>query len=158
MNLRLGLPAATGRLQGYKRALEASGLPFDDSLVMNGDGAARSGYRLAAGLMRASDPPTAMGAYEALKERGLRIPEDVAVVGFDDQDLIAAHLRTALSTVALPHHAMGRWAVEHLIGPRAGRRPDAARHRLPLRRTRVGLSAVGEPGAGQRPGRGGPAW
>ena len=41
--------------------------------------------------------------------------EDVAVVGFDNQELIAAHLRPALSTVALPHHEMGRWAVGNLI-------------------------------------------
>jgi LacI family transcriptional regulator len=39
----------------------------------------------------------------------------VAVVGFDNQEIIAVHLRPALSTVALPHPAMGRWAVNHLI-------------------------------------------
>jgi LacI family transcriptional regulator len=124
INLPRGVPATVGRLEGYERALGARGLPFDDSLVRYGDGTAGGGYRLAAGLMRALDPPTAifcgndptaMGAYEALKERGLRIPEDVAVVGFDNQELIAAHLRPALSTVALPHHEMGRWAVEYLI-------------------------------------------
>jgi LacI family transcriptional regulator len=139
INLPPGIPAAVGRLQGYKRALEARGLPFDDSLVRNGDGTARSGYRLAAGLIRAPDPPTAifcgndpmaMGAYEALKERGLRIPEDVAVVGFDNQELIAAHLRPALSTVALPHHEMGRWAVEYLIDRAARGVTPPARHAI----------------------------
>lgn len=137
INLPPGLPAAAGRLQGYKRALDASGLPFDDALVGCGDGTARGGYRLAAGLMRAPEPPTAifcgndqtaMGAYEALKERGLRIPEDVAVVGFDNQEIIAAHLRPALSTVALPHHEMGRWAVEYLIDEAArGETPPTRR-------------------------------
>ena len=124
INLGLGVPATAGRLEGYKRALVAHGVAFDESLVRNGDGTARTGHRLAAELMRMPDPPTAifcgndptaMGAYEALKERGLRIPEDVAVVGFDNQELIAAHLRPALSTVALPHHDMGWWAVEYLI-------------------------------------------
>ncbi len=88
-------------------------------------------------LMRAPDPPTAifcgneqtaMGAYKALKERGLRIPEDVAIVGFDNQEIIASHLRPALSTVALPHHEMGRWAVEHLIdGATRGETPPTRR-------------------------------
>ena len=103
---------------GYKQALEVRGLPFADSLVRNGDGTARSGHRLTAELMRAPDPPTAiffgndlaaMGGYKALNERGLRIPEDVAVVGFDNQELIAAHLRPALNTIALPHNEKGRW-------------------------------------------------
>ena len=124
INLRPSVPAAIGRLQGYKRALEARGLPFDGSLVGYGDGTANAGYESAAALLRAPDPPTAifcgndqmaMGAYEAIKEIGLRIPEDVAVVGFDNQELIAAHLRPPLSTVALPHYEMGRWAVEYLI-------------------------------------------
>ncbi len=139
INLRPGLPAAAGRLQGYKRALEARGLPFDDSLVWNGEGTAKSGYRLAAELMRAQDPPTAifcgndqtaMGVYEALKERGLRIPEDVAVVGFDNQELIAVQLRPALSTVALPHHEMGRWAVEYLIDRAAHGETAPRRHTI----------------------------
>ena len=124
INLDPGIPASVGRLEGYKRALGARGLAFDGSLVRYGGGTAGGGYRCAAELMQTPDPPTAifcgndptaMGAYEALKERGLRIPEDVAVVGFDNQKLIAAHLRPALSTVALPHHEMGRWAVGRLI-------------------------------------------
>lgn len=56
-----------------------------------------------------------MGAYQALSELELRIPEDVAVVGFDDHAQIAPSLKPRLSTVALPHYAMGRWAVEHLL-------------------------------------------
>jgi LacI family transcriptional regulator len=124
INLPPGIPATVGRLEGYKQALDVHGLAFDSSLVRYGNGTADGGYRCAAELMRVPGPPTAifcgndptaMGAYEALKERGLRIPEDVAVVGFDNQELIAAHLRPALSTVALPHYEMGRWAVGNLI-------------------------------------------
>jgi LacI family transcriptional regulator len=74
--------------------------------------------------------PTAMGTYEALKERGFRIPEDVAVVGFDNQELIAAHLRPALSTIALPHQEMGRWAVEYLIDRIANRETPPTRHAI----------------------------
>ena len=46
---------------------------------------------------------------------GLSIPGDVAVRGFDDQEMIAAYLRPALSTPALPHYEMGRWAVEYVL-------------------------------------------
>ena len=56
-----------------------------------------------------------MGAYDALRTLGLRIPEDVSVVGFDNQELIAAFLRPALTTIAIPHEAMGRWGVQHLL-------------------------------------------
>ena len=57
----------------------------------------------------------AMGVYDALKEKGLRIPEDVSVVGFDNQELIAAHSRPPLTTVQIPYYEMGAWAVGQLI-------------------------------------------
>ena len=69
------------------------------------------------------DPPTAIflsndmmavGAYDALKERGLRIPEDVSVVGYDDRE-IAQFMRPPLTTVVLPHYEMGLQAAETLI-------------------------------------------
>ena len=139
INLGLGIPAAAGRLEGYKQALDAQGLAFDSSLVRYGDGTADGGYRCATELIRISDPPTAifcgndptaMGTYEAFKERGIRIPEDVAVVGFDNQELIAAHLRPALSTVALPHYEMGRWAVGHLIEQAEHGKATPTRHAI----------------------------
>lgn len=43
-----------------------------------------------------------MGVYDALKEKGLRIPEDISVIGFDNQELIAAHCRPRLTTVQIP--------------------------------------------------------
>ena len=57
----------------------------------------------------------AFGAYQALAEAGRRIPDDVAVLGFDN-DEIAAYLRPGLTTLALPHEEMGRRAVELLLG------------------------------------------
>lgn len=54
----------------------------------------------------------AAGAGRKLK---LAIPEDVAIVGFDNQEIIAAHLHPGLTTLELPHYAMGKWAVEFLL-------------------------------------------
>jgi LacI family transcriptional regulator len=117
-------PAAAGRLEGYRQALAAYGVPFADDLIRVGNTMADSGYTQTLDLLALPERPTAlfcgtdrmaMGAYDALKESGLRIPEDVAIVGFDNQELIAAYLRPALSTIALPHYEMGRWAVEHLL-------------------------------------------
>jgi len=125
INLGPGIPASTGRLDGYAAALQRHGLPFDPALVRYTDSEVPGrGYAAALDLLALNDPPTgifcgndrtAMEVYDAVKERGLRIPDDVAVVGFDDMEIIAAHLRPPLSTVALPHYEMGRWAVEYLI-------------------------------------------
>lgn len=66
----------------------------------------------------------AMGAYDAIKERGLRIRHDVAVVGFDNQELIAAYLRPKLTTLALPFEAMGTKGIDMLAALAAGQPLD----------------------------------
>lgn len=120
VNLESGTPAATGRLAGYVRALREAGLPLDDRLITNAPATADGGYLSAARLLDSPQRPTAlfcctdriaMGAYDAIKERGLSIPDDVAVVGFDNQTVIAAYLRPALTTVRLPFEEMGAKAV-----------------------------------------------
>jgi LacI family transcriptional regulator len=58
----------------------------------------------------------AMGLYDGLREHGLSIPDDIAVVGFDNQEVIAAHLRPPLSTVSLPHYELGAAGVRVLLG------------------------------------------
>lgn len=124
LNVGRFIPAAVRRLEGYKQALAAYGVPFDPALVQAGNSMADSGYRGAHEVMRLPEPPTAlfcgtdrmaMGAYDALKELGLAVPQDVAVRGFDNQDIIAPYLRPALSTSALPHYEMGQWAVSYLL-------------------------------------------
>jgi LacI family transcriptional regulator len=67
----------------------------------------------------------AVGAYRAARRRGLSIPQDLSVVGFDDQQYVAADLDPPLTTVALPHAAMGRWAVETLLDQGARTEDDA---------------------------------
>jgi LacI family transcriptional regulator len=75
-------------------------------------------------LLSLEDRPTAlfcfndrmaMGAYDAIRKLALRIPDDVAVMGFDNQEIIAAHLYPSLSTMELPHYEMGSWAAQHLV-------------------------------------------
>ncbi len=118
------IPASVGRLEGYQQALAAAGMTFDAALVRPAMPTARGGYQAALVLMAQPDPPTALfcasdvmalGAYDALRTLNLRIPDDVAVVGFDNQELIAAQLDPGLSTMALPHYAMGQWAVNYLL-------------------------------------------
>lgn len=58
----------------------------------------------------------AFGAYQAVTEAGLRIPEDVSVISFDDDELATA-LRPGLTTVAIPHERMGALAIEALTSP-----------------------------------------
>lgn len=118
------VPAKIGRLQGYKEMLAAHNIPFDPDLVRMGESMQSGGYECTMAIMQQQNPPTAlfcyndrmaMGAYDALRKLGVSIPDDVAVVGFDNQELIAAHLYPPLTTMALPHYEMGQWAVNHLL-------------------------------------------
>ena len=74
----------------------------------------------------------AMGAYDAVKQLGLSIPNDVAIVGFDNHELIAAELNPPLTTMELPHYAMGQWAVEYLLGPTSSTAPVQHKIECPL--------------------------
>lgn len=119
-------PAHDGRLIGYQQALESGGLRYDAKLVRAGDWWQESGAEHTADLLTQEDPPTAlfcgndwmaMGAYDAIKEAGLKIPADIAVVGYDNRVEIADHMRPTLTTVALPYRRMGARAVEVLLHP-----------------------------------------
>lgn len=135
------IPAAVGRLEGYRAALAAAGLPFDEHLVCAGPSSGTTGFHCTQELFLLPEPPTAlfcfsdviaMGAYDALKQRGLRIPDDVAVVGFDNLEVVAAHVYPPLSTVELPHYEMGRRAINGLLAAEPGPR-TVTRHLVPCR-------------------------
>ncbi len=123
------LPASQGRLKGYQQALAEFGVAFDEDLLRYTPQTPHDNYRLAYDLMSQPNPPTALfcgndrtalAAYGALSALGLRVPDDVAVVGFDNQMDIAQGVYPALTTVQLPHYAMGKWAVEYLLSAKQG--------------------------------------
>ncbi|WP_244492589.1 LacI family DNA-binding transcriptional regulator [Aureimonas sp. AU22] len=117
------MDAAADRLVGYRQGLATSDLPFDESLVRHGDWYPTSGYQHAKELLTRADRPTAIfcasdqmavGALEAAVELGLKVPDDVSILGYDNQEL-ARYTNPPLSTVVLPNYEMGRRAVETLI-------------------------------------------
>lgn len=134
------VPATRGRRAGYESALAAAGIAVEPDLVAEGDAEAAGGFEAATALLsRPGDRPTAifcyndrmaMGVYRAVGDAGLRIPEDISVVGFDDQEPIASGLYPGLTTVSLPHYEMGAWAVESLVAQLDGELSGGAR-RLP---------------------------
>jgi LacI family transcriptional regulator len=118
------IPATRGRLEGYRRALAEAGIPGDPGLVVSGACDTAGGYDAARRILARTPRPTAlfcfndrmaMGAYRAAAERGLAIPADLSVIGFDNQELICDGVFPALTTVALPHYEMGARAVELLL-------------------------------------------
>ncbi|MGW7616870.1 LacI family DNA-binding transcriptional regulator [Streptomyces antimycoticus] len=123
LNTRTPSPARDGRLAGYRQALQSAGLPFDPSLVAEVQPDQEGGYAAvdhilatrATGVFCHNDR-VAMGLYDGLRDRDLHVPTDVSVVGFDNQEVIAAHLHPTLSTVALPHYELGRRGVRVLLG------------------------------------------
>jgi LacI family transcriptional regulator len=124
------VPATHGRLEGYRNSLARAGIDFDPGLVLDDESVTAGGYRTARQMLDREDRPTAlfcyndrmaMGAYRAAAELGLRIPDDLSVVGFDNQLLLAEGLYPGLTTVALPHYEMGAWAVDALVALLDGR-------------------------------------
>ena len=128
-----GRSAAEVRLRAYRETLTASGLEADPQLVAAGDFTQPAGFRAAHLLLARSDPPTALfaandvsafGAIEAVKDLGLRVPEDVSVVGFDDVPM-ASQVFPALTTVRRPLEQMGRVAVALLVAQLRGETVEA---------------------------------
>ncbi|WP_332762954.1 LacI family DNA-binding transcriptional regulator [Pseudomonas koreensis] len=116
-------PLTQQRVAGYQAALAKAGIPSDPAIICHGDFSLRAGYDGAATLLTLADRPTALfcendemaiGALKRIKEAGLRVPEDISVVGFDDIPL-AHYCDPPLTTIAQPAEGFGRTAVEMLI-------------------------------------------
>ncbi|WP_336208887.1 LacI family DNA-binding transcriptional regulator [Nonomuraea sp. LPB2021202275-12-8] len=116
------VPAAR-RLAGYQRALAEHGLRVSSSYVRRSDFSSETGYGQMAALLALPKPPTAvfcandesaLGALVALRDRGLRAPDDVSVIGYDDVAM-AAHASPPLTTIAADKELLGAQAVWHLV-------------------------------------------
>lgn len=115
--------SAQERFQGYKAALRRAGIPYNEALVEYGDWSMESGYAAMKRLLErgvritavfATNDEMAIGAMEAAKEQGLRIPEDLSVVGFDDAP-ISASAFVSLTTVKVYKREMGRFAIQRIL-------------------------------------------
>ena len=114
---------AKERLIGYLRALSDHDIPYDDALVHSGDLVFSTGYNVFSRLMQEPNPPTAivctnyditMGFITAARERGLKIPQDIDVFGFDSVE-ICSQMQPPLPVVQQPDQELGRLAATYLI-------------------------------------------
>lgn len=118
------IPATHGRRQGFLNALRRAGVQHDPGYYVIGTAHTEGGREAALELLSQENRPTAlfcfndrvaMGAYQAATLLGLRIPEDVSIIGIDNLEIIADALWPGLTTIALPHYEMGRWAVNRIL-------------------------------------------
>lgn len=138
---RMAGQAVNERLEGYKRALADGGVLFDPALVAAGENSLAGGAAALRLLMARPGPrPTAVfafndqmafGAMHALASLGLRVPQDVALVGFDGTDL-GAYARPALTTIDHPRQDLGRMAAEAVLDQLQGQVGPPATRVLPV--------------------------
>jgi LacI family transcriptional regulator len=120
------------RFQGYKQALADAGIPFDPRLLVEGNLRQQSGVLAVEMLLRcgrsfsaifAANDQMAFGARLALFRRGIRVPEEVALVGFDDE-MSAAYMIPPLTTVRQPSVELGQAAAAAILALISGKQPD----------------------------------
>lgn len=138
LTLREGIVATKLRRQGYRDALAEAGIPYDPLLVETGeldsaDGETQVLWDAIDRMLRLPSPPTvfcagndrlALKVYGILRSRGLRVPDDISVAGYDNYRVIAETLYPPLTTVELPYTAMGVRAAQRLIGLISGESPS----------------------------------
>jgi LacI family xylobiose transport system transcriptional regulator len=136
-----GMMCARARIDGYRAALETAGVGYDPALVRTGDFHHEAGHAVGLDLLGRPDRPTAvfagndlqaLGLYEAARELGLRIPQDVSVVGFDDLPL-ARWISPPLTTVRQPLTEMAEAATRLVLDLSRGEQPGTLRVDLATR-------------------------
>lgn len=124
-------PHSAVRAKGYRTALLDHGIPVDEHLILKGDFSPLSGYAamdefftkgLSATAVFSANDQMAVGAIKAIRRQGLRVPEDVAVAGFDNL-YVASLIEPNLTTVQYPIYQMGYLAVRVLSDRRQGQKP-----------------------------------
>jgi len=119
----MDLGCALDRLDGYRSALRTNHIPEGPELIYEGTFFQPDGYTGASNLLDLPNPPTAifasndvmaMGVMDAVRNKGLRVPDDVSVIGFDDIPQ-ASLIRPALTTIRQPLEKMGRVATQMLV-------------------------------------------
>jgi DNA-binding LacI/PurR family transcriptional regulator len=120
---QFGYQSDVERLAGYRAALDAAGVGLIPELVVHGDGKPEAAIKAMGKLLDLAHPPTAvccyndmsaLGAMRQIRVRGLRVPEDVSVAGFDDL-FFSSYTQPPLTTVRQPMRRMGQLAMENLL-------------------------------------------
>jgi LacI family transcriptional regulator len=116
-------PQQTLRLEGFRAVLQSAGISLPPEMIQPGDSLLESGYAAAKTLLARPERPTAIfattdwmafGAIEAVLEEGLRVPQDISIIGLDDIH-VSAHLRPPLTTIAIPKAQLAKEATELLL-------------------------------------------
>jgi LacI family transcriptional regulator len=132
------LMCSRARLDGYRAAISGAGLPFDGELIYQGNFYHESGFAGANQLLSLDEPPTAifaasdqmaLGVYEAIRQRGLRVADDVSVVGFDDLPEVRWS-SPPLTTVRQPLAEMGLLAARTVLRLAQGEKIESLRIEL----------------------------
>lgn len=147
------LEASRDREKGFRQAMADWGVPVDESLVSIGHWTMRGGRERALKLLSQPNPPTAIfcfcdrmaiGCYEAARTLGLSIPQDLSIVGFDDDDL-STYLEPPLSTLVLPHNEMARWAVGELLDLYGSEDEDERLQKLKIECEFISRGSIAQP-------------
>lgn len=155
---RRSISTTTERVAGYRRALQEAGVEPESGLVISGESTSEGGTQAANALLDLVPGPTAIfsgnnlmsiGGLQAIVSRGLSVPDDVAMVGFDDfpfpwSDAFRPHL----TTVAQPTYELGRRAAEMLVQGLRGQRSQSA-ERVVLEGKLLVRESSGAPGGVQ---------
>lgn len=138
LTLRTSIAATPLRLDGYRTALANAGISYDPALVQDCDLQANEGetqllWDAIDRMLRLPDPPTtfccgndkmALKVYGILRSRGMKLPDEISVAGYDNYRVIAETLYPPLTTVELPYAAMGVRAAQRLLAMIAGESPE----------------------------------